>query len=146
MLLGKIMNTFKALFKIKINHIIDSLASKGIKLIRLGETNLEDLTWLEWKIKSIIEESRTIIPYDYSTYQKKYNTISIKFRGYKEEANHESDNELDMRIIDKIDDELIDKPDTDDNYNPDAYYYYSIDSKEEDNPDYYYTDGAPLDC
>lgn len=47
MFLGKTMNTIKTLFKIRTDHIIDSLASEGIKLIKPKETSLEDLAKLE---------------------------------------------------------------------------------------------------
>lgn len=98
---------------------------------------------LEWRMRSIREETRTITP-DYSTYQNRDNNLYIKFRDYKEEATHESEIELDMLIIDNGN-EPEEELDIDDDYDPDAYYYYTTDSEEEDNPDYQYNDGTPLE-
>lgn len=115
--------------------MIDSLASIVVRLIRPKKTNPEILAGLEWKFKSMKEETKTIAPFDYSRYQNIDNHLSIKLRDYKEETIHESETELDMLIIDN-DSELEAEPDIDVNYNPDAYYYYTTVLKEEYNQDY----------
>lgn len=46
------------------------MTSNGIKLIKLEETNSENLAGLERKIKPMREESRTMTPFDYSTKTK----------------------------------------------------------------------------
>lgn len=96
------MNIIRTQFKIKIDHMIDSLASNGIRLIRPKETNLEDLAGLEWKIKPMREETRIMIPSDYSTFQNRDN-LSVKFRDYKEETLQESESEMDMLNIESDD-------------------------------------------
>lgn len=85
MFLGKTMNTIKTQFKNKIDDMIDSLASIGIRLIRPKENYHEDLAILEWKIKPIREEIRTIVPSNYSTFQNRDNRLYIKFKNYMEE-------------------------------------------------------------
>lgn len=114
--LGKTMNTINMQFKIKIDHIIDSLASTRIRLVRSTKNNFEDLAGLELKMKSMKDETRTIAPSNYSTFQNMENNLSIKFRDYKEELILES--ESDIRKI-KID-------------NEEDYYSYDENDNEED--------------
>lgn len=56
------------------------------------------------------DEIRIMALSDYSTYQNRDNSLSIKFIKYREEKMHENKNEIDMLIIDS---EPEDEPDID---------------------------------
>lgn len=121
--------------------MIDSLASKRIKLIRPKESYPKDLARLEWRIKPMREETRIMASLDYSTFQNRDNSLSIKFKDYREELVHENEYEVHMLIIDI---KLEDEPEISD-YDPDAYYYYSTSFEKEYNLNFHYTYENSLD-
>lgn len=81
--LGRLTDSSTIQYKLDIKQIVEAMSSKGIKMLKPIEINLELLGGLDWNISKNLEETRGLVPEENIMFKNEDNTYNIRFSGYK---------------------------------------------------------------